>query len=83
MLMLSRISSRMSSTPVCDAASNSKTSIERLSEISLHEAQASPSSEIGTDSDSVRLVLWQFRALASSLAVVVLPTPREPLKIYA
>ena len=72
--MPSMIVSRTLSMPVFEAASISSTSIERLSAISMHETHAVGSSILqgfifGPE------VLWQFRAFASSLAVVVLPTP--------
>jgi hypothetical protein len=67
------------STCVFDAASNSRTSIERLSEISIHEGHAVGSSvrhgfRFGLS------VLWQLSAFASNRAVVVFPTPRAPEK---
>ncbi len=46
-LILSMIVSRTSSMPVCEAASISSTSIERLSDISRHEGQASGASGAG------------------------------------
>ena len=58
MLMLSMIVSRTLSTPVCEAASISSTSIERLSAISLHEGQAS-----GSSGDRGRIRLGRFVAI--------------------
>ena len=77
--MVSMIESLTFPTPVFEAASISWTSIERLSEISRHEAQAVGSSVRQGVAVGV-LDLWQFKALAKSLAVVVLPTPRAPEK---
>src|SRR5207247_102972 len=75
--IVSIIESRTLPTPVCEAASISCTSMDRLSEISLHEGQAVGSSVrqgvgVGTGD------LWQFKALASKRAVVVFPTTRAP-----
>jgi len=69
----------ISSTLVCDAASNSRTSIERLSAISMHETHAS-ASEVSQGTGLGWSDFRQLRALASKRAVVVLPTPRAPLK---
>ena len=65
------IFSRTSSTPVLDAASISSTLTERPSAIATHSSHTPHGSVVGP--------LTQFIALASSLAVVVLPVPRVPV----
>jgi hypothetical protein len=71
-LMFSR-SSRMSSTPVFDAASISNTSLLVEAAISRHEAHFPHGSGVGPADDS------QLSALAKMRATVVLPTPRVPV----
>src|SRR5438876_6037532 len=68
-------SSRMLSTPVLDAASISKTSIDFPAAISWHEGQTLHGVIAGP--------LSQLRPLAKMRAVVVFPTPRGPEKRYA
>ena len=65
--------SRMSSTLLCEAASNSMTSMDDEVVTALHESQLSQGS-------SVSERLGQLRAFARSRAVVVLPVPRGPAK---
>src|SRR5436190_24096409 len=77
MLMFSRMISRILSTCVFEAASNSRTSIERLSAISVHEGHGSGSVVLRGLMFGLS-VLWQFNAFAKRRAVVVLPTPRAP-----
>src|SRR5437773_2347645 len=66
------IRSRILSTWVCEAPSISRTSKAEPSPISLQFEQALHGSGVGPRS--------QLSALASSRAVVVLPTPRGPVK---
>src|SRR5215467_15538162 len=68
-------SSRMLSTPVFDAASISKTSIDLPAAISWHEGHVLSGVIVGPFS--------QLRPFARIRAVVVLPTPRGPEKRYA
>src|SRR6266850_6162489 len=67
--------SRMLSTPVLEAASISKTSIDFPDEISWHEAHSLHGVIVGPRA--------QFNPLARIRAVVVFPTPRGPEKRYA
>ena len=65
-------SRRTSSTPLFDAPSISSTSVSRPAVISTQIAHVPHGSGVGPDS--------QLSALASRRAVVVLPTPRTPVK---
>ena len=70
--------SRMSSTPVREAASNSKTSIFRPAAIDLQFSQIPHGCVVGPPFPSGPI---QFKAFAINLAVVVFPTPLIPVKI--
>src|SRR5271169_3133850 len=61
--------------PRFDAASISSTSSEVPAEISRHESHVPSGSAVGP--------FTQFKALARIRALVVLPTPRTPEKMYA
>lgn len=63
--------SRMLSTPVCDAASISMTSSEPPAAISTHDAHSPHGSGVTP--------FAQLSALARIRAVVVFPTPRAPV----
>ena len=67
--------SRVSSTPVRDAASTSIKSTNRPSSTEMQELHLSQGFELTPFS--------QFRHFAKILASVVLPTPRVPVKRYA
>ena len=69
------ITSRTLSTPVCVAASISRTSMSRPSAISTQASQTPHGSAVGPFS--------QFSARARMRAVVVLPTPRGPANTNA
>ncbi len=69
------MTSRTLSTPVCVAASISRTSMSRPAAISTHASHAPHGSAVGPD--------WQLRARARIRAVVVLPTPRGPANTNA
>src|SRR3954447_10969072 len=69
--------SRMSSIPVCEAASISITSICRPSEMARHGSQTLHGVIVGPPCPSAPM---QFNALAISRAVDVLPTPRTPVR---
>ena len=73
----SMMTSRMLSTPVCVAASISRTSMSRPSAISRQASHSPHGSGVGPSLRS------QFSALARMRAVVVLPTPRGPAKTNA
>src|SRR5258708_4366686 len=66
------ITSRTGTISVFDAASISSTSIALAAAISTHDEHSLQGSAVGP--------FMQLRALANSLAVVVLPTPRAPEK---
>jgi hypothetical protein len=68
--------SRASSTEVCEAASISITSTARPSATATHDAQTPQGRFAGSGSR-------QLTAFASRRAIVVLPTPRGPVKRYA
>ena len=68
--------SRMSSIPVCEAASISITSMCRPSEIARHGSQTLHGVIVGPPCPSGPM---QLSALAISRAVEVLPTPRTPV----
>ena len=69
---VSMITSRTSSTPVCDAASISSTSRLEDKAISRHDTHSSQGVGVGP--------FTQFSDLARMRAVVVLPQPRGPVK---
>src|SRR5688500_1090068 len=68
--------SRTSSTPVCEAASISITSMCRPSAIARHGSHSPQGSMVGPPCPSGPR---QFSAFATSRAVEVLPTPRTPV----
>ena len=72
--------SRMSSTPVRDAASISSTSTCRPSAMARQASQTPQGSIVGPPCPSGPV---QFSALAMIRAVVVLPTPRTPVSTKA